>query len=300
MYQYPKNILSVQQQLQKLSSQGMEIDSPPDAEHALTSIGYYRLKGYCFHWFDKQANCYRPGTKFSQVLDLYHFDVALSHLLFGFSSQIEVALRVRMANALLIHGDALILNDPTIFKDKKLYWKNQATIASEINRSNDVFIKHNFDHYEGAVPVWAVVEVLSFGTLSKLIKTLKTGVGSAYSVLAQNYKFQASSGKFTTPSKDMLSSWIHSVSMMRNICAHNSRIYNRVINTRPTLIAADAVGKAPVFNGLYQILLAMKYLRPDDSSWNTFVTELKSLLQQYHSVVDINKMNFPPDWAQHM
>ena len=39
-----------------------------------------------------------------------------------------------------------------------------ATVASEIARSNDVFIKHNFDNHDGEVPVWAAVEVLSFGT----------------------------------------------------------------------------------------------------------------------------------------
>ena len=34
-----------------------------------------------------------------------------------------------------------------------------ATVASEIARSNDVFIKHNFDNHDGEVPVWAAVEV---------------------------------------------------------------------------------------------------------------------------------------------
>ena len=55
-----------------------------------------------------------------------------------------------------------------------------STIASEIGRSNDTFIKHNFDNHDGEVPVWAAVEVLSFGTLSKIIKNLKTGAGSSY------------------------------------------------------------------------------------------------------------------------
>lgn len=82
---------------------------------------------------------------------------------FSMISKIEVALRVRLVEALLVHGDALILQDSSIFKEKKMYWQNMSAIASEIARSNDVFIKHNFDNYEGEVPVWAVVEVLSFG-----------------------------------------------------------------------------------------------------------------------------------------
>ena len=35
------------------------------------------------------------------------------------------------------------------------------------------------------------VEVLSFGTLSKIIKNLKTGIGSSYSILAANYQYKS-------------------------------------------------------------------------------------------------------------
>ena len=56
---------------------------------------------------------------------------------------------------------------------------------------NNVFIKQNFDNHDGEVPVWVVVEVLSFGTLSKIIKNLKTGTGSSYSILAVNYQYKS-------------------------------------------------------------------------------------------------------------
>ena len=49
-------------------------------------------------------------------------------------SKIEVALRVRLVEALLIHGEPLVLQDSSILKKKKLYWKNMPTVASEIAR----------------------------------------------------------------------------------------------------------------------------------------------------------------------
>lgn len=116
-------------------------------------------------------------------------------------SKIEVSLRVRLVESLLIHREPLVLQDSSIFKDKKLYWQNMSTIASEIARSNDVFIKHNFNNHDGEVPVWAIVEVLSFGTLSKIIKNLKTGTGSSYSVLAANYQYKSQKGNLVNPSK---------------------------------------------------------------------------------------------------
>ena len=97
MYQYPKQILTIEQQVQSYVDAGMEITSCEDVEKALKSIGFYRL-------------------------------------------------RVRLVEALLIHGEPLILQDSSIFKEKKRYWQNMSTVASEIARSNDVFIKHNFDN----------------------------------------------------------------------------------------------------------------------------------------------------------
>lgn len=299
MYQYSKNFLSVTQLIQKLTNAGMTISSQNEAKMALTTIGYYRLKGYSFQWIDPVTKKYIPGTDFSNVLKLYRFDSELSHLLFSYLSQIEVALRARLVNAFQITQDALILNDPSAFKNKQLYWKNQSTIASEIFRSNDVFIEHNFINHDGAIPLWASVEVMSFGSLSKIIKNLKTGNQSVFSTLIQHYQFKNNHGIYVNPSKDMFTSWIQSASIMRNICAHNGRIYNRAISTRPQLISSDIIHPQPRYNGLYQIMLSMKYLRPDDESWISFVNDFKYLLGKYSGIYDLGRMNFPADWEKH-
>ena len=265
MYQYPKQILTIAQQVQSYIDAGMVITSHADVEKALKSVGFYRLRGYSFHLYDNASKKYVPGTKFEDILMLYQFDQELSALIFSMISKIEVALRVRLVEALLIHGEPLVLQDSSIFKEKKLYWQNMSTVASEIARSNDVFIKHNFDNHDGEVPVWAAVEVLSFGTLSKIIKNL------------------------------MLASWIQGVSVLRNMCAHNSRIYNRTIHTTPEILDADKVTPPPVHNGLYQILLAMKYLRSSDEEWTVFVDAFDKLIQNNIGVVSLTAMNLPVD-----
>lgn len=299
MYQYPKNFLSVIQLIQKLQDAGMTISSHDEASTALTTIGYYRLKGYCFHLIDPTTKNYTPGTNFSDLLKLYYFDSELSHLIFNYLSQIEVTLKSHLVNAFQITQDALILHDPSAFQDKHLYWKNQGTIASEISRSNDVFIEHNFNNHEGSIPLWASVEVMSLGTISKTIKNMKTGEQSAFSRLVQNYQFKNVNGNNVTPSQKMLTSWIHAVSIMRNICAHNSRIYNRAISIRPQLISSDIVNPQPRYNGLYQIMLSMKYLRPTNTSWNTFINDFNHLLEKYAGIYSLNRMNFPSDWESH-
>lgn len=300
MQQYPKNILSIQQQLQSYIDAGMIISSIADVEEVLKTIGFYRLRGYSFQLYDNANKQYLPGTSFDDIMKIYNFDQELSELVFSMISKIEVALRVRLTEALLIHGDALILQDSSIFNDKKKYWQNSSSVSSEIARSNDVFIKHNFDNHDGEIPVWAAVEVMSFGTLSKLIKNLKTGKGSSYSVFAENYKYQSLKGNSVKPSLDMLSSWIHTATIVRNMCAHNSRLYNRTIHTSPEIIDIDKAGLAPVHCGLYQVLLAMKYIRSTDTAWNDFVDAFKNLLNKYSGTVSLTAMNLPTDWEVHL
>lgn len=84
------------------------------------------------------------------------------------------------------------------------------------------------------------------------------------------------------------------------MCAHNSRIYNRTIHTTPEILDADKITPPPVHNGLYQILLAMKYLRSSDEEWTAFVDEADKLVQNNSSVISLAAMNLPADWKTHL
>ncbi len=301
MNQYPKHILDVSQQLQAYIDAGMIVPSESEAISALQSIGYYRLRGYCYHLYDNEAKKYKEGTSFSDILKLYQFDTEFSHLLFSLTAAIEVSLRVRLTEALLsVNHDALALYDPSLFRDKKLFWNNVGTLSGEIARSSDVFIKHNFDNHDGMIPVWAAVEVMSFGNLSKTIKNLKTGNGSVAAELLSHYSYMTSKGRSATPSLQMFTSWTQAVSVLRNMCAHNSRIYNRAINTHVQILDVDVPLKQGKYSGAYQIILAMKYLRPNDEIWNQFVSDLTLLIEKYGSVIELWRINFPSDWSQHM
>ena len=81
-YQYPKQILTIEQQVQSYIDAGMKITSQEDVEKALKSIGFYRLKGYSFQLYDNVAKKYVPGTKFEDIIKLYQFDQELSALFF--------------------------------------------------------------------------------------------------------------------------------------------------------------------------------------------------------------------------
>lgn len=150
------------------------------------------------------------------------------------------------------------------------------------------------------IPIWAAVEVMSFGTLSKYIKNLSVGSHSIFRYLSKFYSYKTSKGNLACPNQDMLTSWIHAVVVLRNICAHNSRIYNRSLSTKPKLLKTDRQNPQPRFCGLYHFLLAMKYLRPSDTAWNEFAENFRQLLQRYRSAIDPGKLHLPADWQYHI
>lgn len=107
-------------------------------------------------------------------------------------------------------------------------------------------------------------------------------------------------GNFVNPSQKMFASWVQAVSVLRNMCAHNSRIYNRTIHTTPEILDTDKVIPSPAHNGLYQILLAMKYLKSSAGEWSLFVEKLDTLIQNHDSVLSLTAMNMPGDRKAHL
>ena len=98
----------------------------------------------------------------------------------------------------------------------------------------------------------------------------------------------------------MMATWIHSIVILRNMCAHNSRIYNRSTNKKPVILASDQQTPPPRYYGLYQFLLSMKYMRSSTEDWNAFVEELIVLLNKYSAYVDLSKLHLPADWKNHL
>lgn len=147
-----------------------------------------------------------------------------------------------------------------------MYWQNMSTIASEIACFNDVFIKHNFDNHEGEVPIWAVVEVLSFGALSKIIKNLKTGAGSTYSILAANSDIEKEIEDyscFTFPALRALEGYLKYLLAEKNIVIDEKHNFGTVFNQ-------DASGKAIVIQKHVTNIADADYVEALEDVYNYF------------------------------
>lgn len=185
----------------------------------LKNISYYRLKGY---WWDMQTDRanhkFATNSYFEDVIERYNFDRKLRLILFDAIELIEIALRTKMIYHISIAFDGLWYLDPALFNDAELHKQNLEDLKNEFDRSQEIFIKDQKKRCPGEdVDSWKMLEVASFGTLSKLYKNLHHQLPEKAII----------SKELGLNSSNELSSWLESIAYVRNIVAHHSRLWSR-------------------------------------------------------------------------
>lgn len=155
-------------------------------------------------------------------MSAYRYDRKLRDLLFEAAEAVEIDFRARFAYAFSRRYGALGYRKIANFADQGKFPDILKNIDSELDRSKERCVAHfKTLYFQGEVPIWALVEVLSFGTLAKLYNILEEQ-GRRDISMAYGIKW------------DILGSYIWHMSVIRNLCAHHARIYDRAFyNFRP-------------------------------------------------------------------
>jgi len=150
-------------------------------------------------------------------------------------------------------------------------------------RSTEVFIGHYRAKYtsETELPVWMATELISFGSLSRMYEHLRTGLRKKIA------------REFNLP-QTVFVSWLHSLTAVRNVCAHHSRLWNRELAVKPKLPTAWKT------NGIenerfYAIAMIIQTLLADISPDSQWKERLKACFNAYPTV-NLRAMHFPADW----
>lgn len=221
---YDKPALSLDDQVSRLRQRGLLFDNDEQVKHYLTHIGYYRLSAYWLP-FELPATDGQPrthqfltGTTFDQVLTLYIFDRQLRLLVMEAMERIEIATRTHWAHAMAArHGPHAHLQG-SLFKSSWQHAGDIARMAGELKDSSETFIAHYRRQYDEPFlpPIWAVVETLSLGALSRWFKATRSS----------EIKQDVVRG-LGMPSIEILEQVLHALTPVRNICAHHGRLWNR-------------------------------------------------------------------------
>ena len=197
---------------------------------------------------------------------------------------IEISFRTYIAYTLAIkHGSTGYL-DKQFFKNEKYFESFIKKLEDEKNNhKNKLFIKHHNEKYNGILPIWVAVEIMSFGTLSKLYSNM----------LPQDTAYIKKELCKVNPI--LVNSWLHSLTHLRNVCAHYGRIYNTYFPP----IKVKKSDKNNVINDrqVFTYILAIKYLIADKNVWNDFFIKLQALFYKYDNYVELEFLGFPENWV---
>ncbi len=291
MLKYTKTPIDLPDQVAVLKGRGLEVEDESFALAKLEYISYYRLANY---WrpmeADKATHRFKPGSRFGDIIRLYDFDMALRSLIFTAIQHVEIAFRSQIIHCFSLRYGSFWFMDETLFKSPVIYARCLGSLSDEIHRTKEEFIRDHFAKYDDPAypPVWKTLEVASFGTLSKI-----------YGNFADNAVKKDVARGFGLPQHVFLESWITSIAVLRNCCAHHARTWNRVFTIKPQLPAslpgAWIADRAVPASKLYPQLCCLQYLLNAIGTGDFFKSGLKTLLAAYPSV-DVTAMGFPASW----
>lgn len=293
---FKKPATSIPEQLTLLEHRGLTIQDYGVAKHYLTHIGYYRLAGYWqIFQNDPVKHTFIKGSTLEQILELYNFDRQLRILLINAIELIKVSFRAVLANEMCTKYG------PTWFAELQYAFREDifnvilSDIDKELERSHEYFLEHHGRKYgnDEYPPAWKTLQILSFGTLSKIYGNINNNIPERRSI----------ANIYGLPTEAWLHSWMQVVSVLRNYCAHHSRLCYRVFNFppkdmhRPRLSWIKNIPPAGSIlrQHLYYQICAVRYLLHTCSPDNGFNKGLQELIAKYSSV-DLKRMGFMPGW----
>jgi abortive infection bacteriophage resistance protein len=292
---YNKPVTTIEEQIDQLIQRGLTVKDRTLARHWLSKISYYRLAGY---WWpmqhDKKLHLFKPNSRFEDVLDLYEFDRELRLLVFDVIECIEIALRTKLIYFMSQEHGFWWFQNHSLFINAKAHAKALAGIFGELDRSKETFItEHNVKYSDDQrfPPAHKTMETTSMGSLSKLYGNLLPSVKSKDEIAKA----------FGTANHTYLHSWLQSITQIRNLCAHHSRLWNRNLPGKPKLLKhppeswISMVPPSQEYHMLYVHLCCMKYLLNCIEPSNTFTDRLDKLLIKYPSV-DAKALGMKPNW----
>ncbi len=281
------------QQLTILRNRGVVVPTNGKPKRFLEQENYYNvINGYKDLFLVKGSNnlpvepeLYQEGTHFNELKALFLFDRELRILLLKYLLIFENSIKTTVAyefskkysrkNAYLDIAN-FVDNDPKkVLQQISILTK---TIHDKVDRSGA--IKHYIEEH-GEVPLWVLVNFLTMGNIANFYNIL---TDSTKNIIAKfytdKYRTQNKDNTFRLSSAD-LSACLKVANLVRNICAHDERLYN--VNLRNVRISqiANHFGIRRYDNKRFIVLILFLKIVLDKKDFQRLYKALRNLFNQY-------------------
>lgn len=309
-----KPFLSYEQLIIKLRDEKHMTIKSEDEHHAeslLKKYSYFSLVSGYKTLFKQQDGTYFSGTTIDDIWALYQFDDNLRDVFFHSIEIVEKHIKSLLSHAFVEeYGDdqgqyltPLNYDSRNDYKREKEIKKLISTFSNAVTPPSDhKYIDHQWSKHKN-VPLWASMKAITFGSVSKMFSLCLPKIQSGVSK------------EFADVSPEMLAGMLDMLTRVRNVCAHNERLYDFSVEKRRAIQdtpvhASLRIPRTP--SGRYKLgktdlfaaLICFKYLL-DDADFKRAVSGIDgalSLLFSRTKKIPPNKilscMGFPENWTR--
>lgn len=211
---------SINDQIEKFKERELDLSCYDEAKfkEMLLDIGYYRLGFYCYYYFDKNTNKFSKDIKISNIINLYYLDIDLKYLLLKYINRIEINFRTKLIYyvSMKYKENSRWYVDDTIMVAESINPFKENIYNDKFKQDNLTLKKHHINHPEDEfAPCWKVFEYLTFGAIITVFANIKDQ--SVKQIIADKYGIK---------DLDKFFKLLHTVRLMRNICAHSGVLFD--------------------------------------------------------------------------
>lgn len=290
-----KNFKTIEEQLEILRSRGLTIEDEAVAKEFLLRNNYYRVSGYSLTL--RKSDIFSESAVFQNIIDIYSFDHELRHILLQYLEVIEVQMKsVYTYEFTKVYGPTGYLN-ASFFTNRARHKEiiKKAELQKSQRLAHEAYLKHFVNDLQQDIPLWAYVDLLTISDISFLYAISEQPIKDA---VARSFGLQMKKGA------SILGSYMHSMTIIRNLCAHGSRLYNRLFEQKPSLNRAEKAllvknGSGELDNAhLYGFLLIMRRMLPE-VEFSGLKESIIALTKKY-PFVRMDYYGFRNDWKQRL
>lgn len=221
-----KEFKTIDEQIELLELRGLKVTDQAAAKDFLYKNNYYRVSGYSLTLRDHDV--FAPNVTFQNIIDIYNFDAAFRNILLEGIEKIEVKMKSIYAYEFSKRYGALGYTTSTNFTDTAKFTRiiSKANEQKKSRLSHEAFLKHFAEDCGDEIPMWAYVDLFTIADISIL-----------YQISQQELKDVVATkmGLTTNSGAEILGKFMHGMTILRNLCAHGSRLYNRLFITKPSV-----------------------------------------------------------------
>lgn len=299
-----KPFLTLDQQIELLKKRKLNIpdNQTEEVKKFLLNNNYYRISGYTLTL--RKNDEFYPNASFDNIKQIYEFDKRLRHSILSLTEEIEVRVKSMLAYYHSEKYGPMGYQDVNTFHCAEgnrvnaegisdfLAIQKKATQQQNRMSETELFLKHFKEKHNGQLPIWAYVEVLTISDVSKMYGILDEDIQKN---IAKEFGYCHNTGN------ELLAQLLHNVTIVRNICAHGGRLYNRNFIRKPKLSRAQKKllrvddGKK-VYDRLFSYILVIKALSLSQD-FDLLKEHLWELTSKY-PFVDMKYYGFPENWKE--